>query len=1059
MVAENTNGGEIYGIQSEGNFRLKTSKYDALGNLINSESANYADSYYASVSASNGYADVWFPISGTGVYAFEHTLKNVMPSAAGKRIGFFTIRRENVVNSQNSSATTQSLIQAYRNEDGTVQLYTNYYDTNGGQPLYNKDGTPALLKSDAWQTIKVVYDESFKVNATKTLLSYYLDGSLLYLDTKGQMPAENIAKSFNIQSKKGTPNQRIRYINNGISSGTLDLKSFTVTAVGEKKSVMKGLETDAVLKNSVTVIETEISFTPYSASANSYYPLVELARTDSNTTRVLGLLYTEANDGLLYIKNVDGDYVVLRDENENAIEISIDAETPTNIAIVYDDVTGLARYYVDGFVPYIGEDNASASNLQVADLGFYRMAAKSEGIVLLEKTADGFAAGIEASAYNINYSGTSEIVALQEGESTNDIRLLAGIDSPYCSTAGFEFEAYINGILQGVETVDDPKIYASVKAGNDIVTASETYGYNYFSVVSITGIPHGVENSYVMARPYTVVDGVKTYGESAKIMLSDKGHYFDDTYNETFVSENKELFECSEIESYEGNGLAFNNQGAIFNFNANCSGKVYISLDSSRGLASVDESVFELTVDGKTSEIRLPIGRNHISLAEVEDGDHAFSLKKISGGDFVRINSVTLDGEYTEPALTAVENGVIVTVSEPKSGNSYGDVTVYIQTTDESGKYYVEYPFLYQRNSNVNPYEGDWSISESANQQYNVNMYRINKGYIAEKSNDSYARLYQVLQNGEIGVALRETGVQEDGITEYKQAGDAVGGFHGDENITEAPIFTLDGMTVELGASGTYTGTTLEFIQNSIIDRCNNTGENIAKHSQIYKIDTNGIRVKCSLEFLTSDFVAMKGRSYLQMFTFVRQDVMQMDKNAGAVNYNAADLSNTVRLLDATGEVLHTVDTKNFKVTHADGSVTAFPEDSVTNGVIVKEYKLHGNDVDNRYAEYIGDNNNGIYAKVGFNIVDASTKVDSANISVRKSIFDPAQVDHDSTTLTSGNHGDNKWYPSFTSVNDPYVCQDTVGTESSTNDKVYIPHKGETWSADLIYYIDYNPTK
>ena len=171
---------------------------------------------------------------------------------------------------------------------------------------------------------------------------------------------------------------------------------------------------------------------------------------------------------------------------------------------------------------------------------------------------------------------------------------------------------------------------------------------------------------------------------------------------------------------------------------------------------------------------------------------------------------------------------------------------------------------------------------------------------------------------------------------------------------------------------------------------------------------------------------------------------MQMDKNAGAVNYNAADLSNTVRLLDATGEVLHTVDTKNFKVTHADGSVTAFPEDSVTNGVIVKEYKLHGNDVDNRYAEYISDNNNGIYAKVGFNIVDASTKVDSANISVRKSIFDPAQVDHDSTTLTSGNHGDNKWYPSFTSVNDPYVCQDTVGTESSTNDKVYIPHKGET---------------
>lgn len=1059
MVAENTNGGETFGIQTEGSFRSSALKYDVSGKLISSESGNYADAYYASVSASKGYADVWLPVSGTGVYAFEHTLKNVMPSAAGKKIGFFTIRRENVVNSQNSNTTSQSLIQAYRNEDGTVQLYTNYYDTNGGQPLYNKDGTPALLKSNTWQTIKVVYDESFKVNATKTLLSYYLDGSLLYLDTEGQVPAENIAKSINIQSKKGTPNQRVRYLNSGISSGTLDLKSFTVTAVGEKKAVMTELETDAPLKNGVTVIETEIGFTPYSTSTDSYYPLVMLTRTDTNTTRELGLVYTEVNDGQLYIKNTDGEYEKLYDDVGNALKLSAES---VSVAIVYDDVTGMARYYVDGCLPYIGDEMTAASDVQVSDLGFYRMEANTESIKLISKTAEGLAVDITALAYSINYSGTAEIVAMQQGEVTSDIRLLAGIDNPYYGTVGFEFEVVINGASKGIKHLSSPYIYSCIyeDGETDPIYANTEYGYNYFATASITDIPASIPaNSYIYARPFTTVNGFKTYGEVAKILLSDTGHSFDEAYDEKFVIDNGDLFECSEIESYEGNGLAFNNQGAIFNFNADCAGKVYISLDSSRGLANITESVFELTVDGNTTEIRLPIGRNHILLAEVEEGNHAFSLKKISGGDFVRINSVTLDGTYTETSLTAVENGVTVKVSEPTSGNSYGNVTVYVKTTDESGKYYVEYPFLYQKNTNTNPYEGDWSNSDSANKQYNVNMYRINKGYITEKNGDSFTRLYQVLQNGEIGIALRETGVQDDGITEYKQAGDAVGGFHGDENITEAPIFTLDGVTIELGASGTYTGTTLEFVQNSIIDRCNSTNENVAEHSQIYKIDTNGIRVKRSLEFLTSDFVAMKGRSYLQMFTFVRQDIMQMDKNAvSTINYSAADLSNTVRLLDAAGNVLHTVDTKNFNVTHADGSVTPFPEDSVTNGVIVKEYKLHGNDVDNRYAEYIGDNNNGIYAKVGFNIVDASTKVDSACISVRKSIFDPAEVDPNSTTLTSGNHGDNKWYPSFTSVNDPYVCQDTVGTESSTNDKVYVPHKGETWSADMIYYIDYNPT-
>ena len=116
-----------------------------------------------------------------------------------------------------------------------------------------------------------------------------------------------------------------------------------------------------------------------------------------------------------------------------------------------------------------------------------------------------------------------------------------------------------------------------------------------------------------------------------------------------------------------------------------------------------------------------------------------------------------------------------------------------------------------------------------------------------------------------------------------------------------------------------------------------------------------------------------------------------------------------------------------------------------------------GNDVNNRYAEYIGDNNNGVYAKVGFNITDASTKVEAAYIRVRKGIFDPAEIDAGNSSLQTGVHGDNKWYPSFTSIDDPNVCQDTVASELSNNDIVWYPSKGETWNVDLIYYIDYAP--
>ncbi len=1063
--------GDVHGIITSGtsfNISSYVKKYNATGDEINT---NYGDTDYVNITSSGGgWQDLFFPHSATGVYSFEHTLKNVAPTA-NQALGFFTIRRED----NNGNATSQPLIQAKENEDGDVQLYTHYYDEikekdeNGkdqvvarGKPLYYKDGTPALLEGNGWQTIKVIYDESLTKHDKHPCVSFYLDGNLLYLDAEGKVPAKDISDDqfVGVYNRRNTSNQRIRYYYGSASKGQFDIKSLTIKSA-DMEHEMTDLNTDAVLKlkNSVTVIESTIKFTKYSADTNIYYPLVELTRTDANTTLELGLLYAEANDGLLYVKNTDGDYEKLYDADGHTLAIETDPNAdPTSVAIVYDDVTGLARYYVDGYLPYIGDGDTKtpASNVQVYDLAFYRMAAKSEGIKLLAETACGNAANITADAYTTNYSGTAEIAGIQtspksqqigdETVYTTDIRLLAGIDHKYYGTAGFEFQVIYDGESNDVKSVATPSVFKYIKEdGNEDPIYAKTKGYNYFATAEITGVPTGVpDNSYIYVRPYTTVAGVKTYGAAAKIPLpltlnntgSDEETYFDGNYEEKFVRDNGNLFECSEIESFEGNGLAFNNEGAIFNFNANCDGKVYISLDSSRGLASVNESVFELTVDDETSIIRLPIGRNHILLADVEDGDHAFSLKKISGGDFVRINSVTLDGEYKDPTPTAVENGVIVKVDAPaEEGGLYGNVTVYVQTTDESGDYYIEYPFVYQKKTDTN-----------------VNMYRINKGFIVEKNGDgSFTQLYQVLRQGEICVAIFETKANN-GI-ESGRSDDAIGGFHGDENLLQPPVFLLDGKRISLSEAGEYTGTTLDVEQVTELNRCNSPEEKVMKHTQIFKFDTNGLRMKRSLEFLTSDFVPKKGQTYLQMFTFARQDLMEVDKG----NFDAPDLCNTVNLLDAAGNKLFVIDTEKYEVTDVknNNEVTSFSDGYVKNGAVISECSYLGNSVDNRYAEYIGDNNNGIYAKVGFNITDASTKVDSAYIMARKGVFDPAEIDPE---LKSGTHGDNKWYPSFTSSNDPTpVCKDTTATGTkNNNDTVYIPAKGETWNVDLIYRIDYN---
>jgi hypothetical protein len=321
-------------------------------------------------------------------------------------------------------------------------------------------------------------------------------------------------------------------------------------------------------------------------------------------------------------------------------------------------------------------------------------------------------------------------------------------------------------------------------------------------------------------------------------------------------------------------------------------------------------------------------------------------------------------------------------------------------------------------------------------------MYRINSAGIVDRTGGKDTWVYQLLQGGEISLAIKESGhvvtkaefeAEKDLIKQLKEAssdtnyikrldwalaaadsdqethsraaGDFVGGWHGDENIEDGKIaMYLDGVKLDLTKAGTYTGTQFICDQTCLIDRCDEPGNPVMRHRQYMLIDSNGYRNDQSVEFLTNDFVPDAGQTYLQMCTFNRQNFQVAAADRG--NPETYICSN-FNLLDANGTLLSNHDLSNHKV--SDGTKTLGRD----------------HEKETRYVEYLGNPNNagkGLYGRVGFVIDDSSMVPNSATVMVRET------------------QGDNKWYASFKSHN---------GTT--------IP-VGEKWNISDYYYFDYAPT-
>ena len=454
-------------------------------------------------------------------------------------------------------------------------------------------------------------------------------------------------------------------------------------------------------------------------------------------------------------------------------------------------------------------------------------------------------------------------------------------------------------------------------------------------------------------------------------------------------SQNGELaFSTTEIPTFIDNnaGLRLSSLNAKLAFSANCEGDVVLHLHARAVSNTADATVVKISIDGQAPKtVTLTYGETSLAIAEgLSRGAHTFVIEKVSGGDILRIDGVTLCGEMTDAPALRTENGVFVEVLKPKyAEHPYASFNVYVQTTHSSGKYFIRYNFTYEYNA----HDETLTWSTGINTETNRSNYRIKTAQIVEKTGaNTFSDVYEILQGGEISLAIKE--YDPDGKA---MAGDFVGGYHGDENLTFVSL-VLDGsreVSLLNGVAGFYNCTTVEFKQESVINRCHTPNEPVMNHIQHYLVDTNGVQLIQQVEWLVDDFTT-SSQSYLQMFTLYRTNPK-----------NKSDyLTTRLNLLDEDGNPISGFNNVDLTDSRFNGGSSVDLEKTTVA----------------RYAEYFGDKK-GIYAKAGFQFVDKSCRLQSAFVSIRT-------------------NGDSKWYPSFGGVT---------------------PSRGDVWTINSIYYIDYNP--
>ena len=348
-----------------------------------------------------------------------------------------------------------------------------------------------------------------------------------------------------------------------------------------------------------------------------------------------------------------------------------------------------------------------------------------------------------------------------------------------------------------------------------------------------------------------------------------------------------------------------------------------------------------------------------------------------------------------------MDDRLILEILPHKIGHTYPFFRVYVPTSAPDGTHYVRYNFNYEHNDERQNY--------APNSTTNVSNYRIREAELVRVTGLSADGVIQetvlpVLQAGEISLAIREAlpdtaHLMPEATPIGKEGGcyaaDFIGGYHGDERLTEVTLHA-DNSALDLSAARPTVChcRELRFSQRTTLYRWGTStaesfGMPVAEHAQALTVTSNGIRHRQELTWLRNDFHIRPGNCYLQMFTLRRETKAH------------APVCERFEAFDKDGNSL--------------GSETLQPP------VAASHVHSFGNAA--RTVRY-SSATTGVCAEVGFVPLCDNLAVDATNVHVRVPM------------------GDNKWYAAFCSA------------ENGRN-----PACGERFALMLHYHIDYTGKK
>lgn len=253
----------------------------------------------------------------------------------------------------------------------------------------------------------------------------------------------------------------------------------------------------------------EITADAIRAEGSNCLPILSLVREGIEGEKTADFLAVNQAGALFVYAN--GKAEALCDGNGSTLVL----EGSTGISIVYDDLAGLARVYVNGVLARYGSSRLLAVNVPIATADFRAVSSVSDRFAFVD--------GVAVTDVRAVVTAEAEFVGFQVSEDATGLRVLAGIDMLYFDKVGFEIALYCDGKLQETVTEYVRDVFRTIRADGKAVTA-ESLGYSYLAAITVEGIDRGKypadADVYFAVKPFCTVGGETTYGREKRITVT-----------------------------------------------------------------------------------------------------------------------------------------------------------------------------------------------------------------------------------------------------------------------------------------------------------------------------------------------------------------------------------------------------------------------------------------------------------------------------------------------------------------------------------------------------------